>query len=73
MGLALYKKDPSEKKDSIEVPSGKGNGNLLQVLLPGKSHGQRSLVGYSPWGRKESDITARLNSGSTKCLDPSSI
>ena len=27
------------------------------VLLPGKSHGQRSLVGYSPWGRKESDMT----------------
>ena len=27
------------------------------VLLPGKSHGQRSLVGYSPWGRKESDTT----------------
>ena len=26
-------------------------------LLPGKSHGQRSLVGYSPWGRKESDTT----------------
>ena len=25
------------------------------VLLPGKSHGQRSLVGYSPWGHKESD------------------
>ena len=24
------------------------------VLLPGKSHGQRSLVGYGPWGRKES-------------------
>ena len=23
------------------------------VLLPGESHGQRSLVGYSPWGRKE--------------------
>ena len=30
------------------------------VLLPGKSHGQRSLVGYSPWGRKESDTTERL-------------
>ena len=30
------------------------------VLLPGKSHGLRSLVGYSPWGRKESDITERL-------------
>ena len=27
------------------------------VLLPGKSHGQRSLVDYSPWGRKESDTT----------------
>ena len=29
------------------------------VLLPGKSHGQRSLVGYSPWGREESDMTER--------------
>ena len=29
------------------------------VLLPGKSHGQRSLVGYSPCGRKESDTTER--------------
>ena len=27
------------------------------VLLPGKSHGQRNLVGYSPWGREESDTT----------------
>ena len=31
------------------------------VLLPGKSHGQRSLVGYSPWGHKESDTTERLH------------
>ena len=31
------------------------------VLLPGKSHGQRSLVGCSPWGRKESDMTERLH------------
>ena len=30
-------------------------------LLPGKSHGQRSLVGYSPCGRKESDTTERLH------------
>ena len=30
------------------------------ALLPGKSHGQRSLVGYSPWGRKESDTTERF-------------
>ena len=27
------------------------------VFLPGKSHGQRSLEGYSPWGQKESDTT----------------
>ena len=31
------------------------------VLLPGKSHGRRSLVGYSPWGCKESDRTERLH------------
>ena len=31
------------------------------VLLPGKSHGWRSLVGYSPWGRKELDTTERLH------------
>ena len=31
------------------------------VLLPGKSHGWRSLVGYSTWGRKESDTTERLH------------
>src|SRR5574338_1367179 len=30
------------------------------VLLPGKSHGQRSLVGRSPWGREELDTTERL-------------
>ena len=27
------------------------------VFLPGESHGQRSLAGYSPWGRKQSDMT----------------
>ena len=31
------------------------------VLLPGKSHGRRSLVGCSPWGHKESDTTERLS------------
>ena len=32
------------------------------VFLPGKSHGWRSLVGYSPWGRKESNTTEQLHS-----------
>ena len=31
------------------------------VFLPGKSHGQRSLVGYSPWGHKESDVTEAVH------------
>ena len=31
------------------------------VLLPGKSHGQRSLVGCSPWGRQESDTSEQLH------------
>ena len=39
--------------------TGEGNGN--PVLLPGKSHGQSSLVGYSPWGPKELDMTERLH------------
>ena len=29
------------------------------VFLPGESHGQKSLVGYSPWGRRESDRTEK--------------
>ena len=29
-------------------------------LLPGKSHGERSLVGYSPWGCEESHMTEQL-------------
>ena len=31
------------------------------LFLPGKSHGRRSLVGYSPWGCEESDTTERLH------------
>ena len=36
---------------------GEGNGQPTLVLLPGKFHGQRSLVGYSSWGCKELDTT----------------
>ena len=61
--------DPLEKEmvthSSIlawEIPWTEKPGRLQStpVFLPGKSHGQRSLVGYSPWGRKESDTTERL-------------
>ena len=30
----------------------------IPVFLPGESHGQKSLVGYSPWGRQELDMHA---------------
>ena len=33
---------------------------LTSLFMPGKFHGQRSLVGYSPWGHKEVDMTERL-------------
>jgi len=39
----------------------KGKWQPTPVFLPGKSHGQRSLAGYSPWGHKESDTTLWLS------------
>ena len=36
---------------------GEGQGNTVQYSLPGESNGQRRLVGYSPWGPKELDMT----------------
>ena len=40
---------------------GEGNDTPLQYSCPGKSHGWKSLVGYSPWGRKELDMTEWLH------------
>ena len=40
------------------------------VLLPRESHRQRSLVGYSPWGHKELDVTKRLTNQLIICLRP---
>ena len=39
-----------------EDPLEKGMATHSSVL-PGESHGQRGLAGYSPWGRRESDVT----------------
>ena len=36
-------------------------------IVPGESHEQRSLGGYSPWGCKESDMTDRLNTAQHAC------
>ena len=40
---------------------GRRQWHLTPILLPGKSHGRRSLVGCCPWGREESDTTERLH------------
>ena len=43
---SLGQEDPLEKEMATH-----------SSILPGKSHGQRSLVDYSPWGHKELDMT----------------
>ena len=45
---------------------GEGDGYGLQLTLPGESHEQRSLAGYSPWGLKESDKTEQLSTHAHK-------
>ena len=47
---------------TTSLPAWRRKWQSTPVLLPGESHGRRSLVGYSPWGRKESDTTERLHS-----------
>ena len=71
----LVKNLPANAGDARDTSSspglgrylGEGNGNPFCVwcfffFLPGKSHGQRSLVGYSPWGYKDSDMTEHTES-----------
>ena len=48
--LITGRKDPLEKE--VATPG---------VFLPGRFHGQRNLVGYRPWGHKESDTTEQLS------------
>ena len=58
--------DTGDAGDTGSIPesgrsSGVGNGNLLQYSCLERFHGQRSLAGYSPWGRKELDMTEQLS------------
>ena len=65
MGGTNGKELPANTGDSGLLP---GSGRFPRrrkwlptlVFLPGESHGQRSLAGYSPWGYKESDKTEQL-------------
>ena len=64
--MLVVKKSPANAEDIRDV----GWSDLLEegmashsVFSPGESHGQRSLVGYSPLGHKESDTTDALLPG----------
>ena len=61
--MALVVKNPMQEMQvqsrAREVPLEKEM--ATPVFLPGESHGQRSLVGYSPWGYKELDMTEQLS------------
>ena len=52
--------DPGSIPGSESSP-GEGHGNPLQYSCLENPHGQRSLVGYSPWGCKESGITEQVS------------
>ena len=49
---------------SRRSPEG-AQGSPLQYSFLGKSHGQRSLAGYSPWGHKDLDTTQQPNDNNT--------
>ena len=53
---ACNAEDPGLIPGSGTIPR-EGNGYPSPVFVPGEFHGQRSLAGYSPWGRQESDTT----------------
>ena len=58
-------RDLGSVRGSGRSPGG-GHGNPLQYSCLEKSHGQRSLAGYSPWGRKESDTTEHLSAAAAQ-------
>ena len=58
--------NPSQRQSLLQLYSSNSIKRRKQwhptpILLPGKSHGQRSLVGCSPWGHEESDTAERLH------------
>ena len=62
----MVKNPPANAGDTGSIPGlgrspGDGNGSPLQYSCLGNPMDRRSLVGYSPWGRKESDTTEGLS------------
>ena len=61
----MVKNLPAMQGDPGSIPAsrrspGEGNGNHSSIL-PGESHGQRTLAGHSPWGHKELGTTERIS------------
>ena len=68
---AMVKNPPANGGDTGLIPgsgrsTGVGNGNPLHYSCLEKSHGQRSLAGYSPWSHKESDTTEHTHTQAEK-------
>ena len=58
--VRVIKNPPVNAGDPRKIPWRRARQPTL-VFLPGESHGQRSLVGYSPWDRQELDMTEQLS------------
>ena len=59
--VVIQQEASSDKLQHLIVQGRRRQWHPTPVLLPGKSHGRRSLVGCSPWGRQELDTTKRLH------------
>ena len=60
-GSSVIKNPPANAGNVGSIPGsrrspGEGKWQPTAVFLPGKSHGQRSMMGYTPWGHQEADI-----------------
>ena len=66
-GSSVVRNPSANAGDASSIPvsparcPGEGNGYPTPVFVPGKSHGWRSLLGYSPWAREDPDMTECLN------------
>ena len=62
-GGSVVKNPPAKAEDAGSIlgsgiSPAEGNDKSTPIFLPGKFHGQWSRAGFSPWGRKESDMTS---------------
>ena len=60
LNITHYQRNANQNHNEVPFHASQ-NGFSTPVLLPGKSHGQRSLEGWSPWGRWGLDMTEQLH------------